>query len=439
MVRLVESLNRIEPSKVMLVGDFMLDAYTIGKVKRISPEAPVSVLQVEREEKRPGGAGNAALNLLSLGTEVVVVGRVGDDVGGDHLLQLLKSEGVDTRGILIERAYKTPIKNRIIAENQQMMRVDFESNSSLSLELEVEMLHLLPALMEGVKVVAISDYAKGFLSRKILQRVIELANEQEIPVIVDPKGSDFSKYLGVTIIKPNLSEAILASGLNQYTDLDLVAAKLLKETLAKAFFITRSEAGISLFQREKAREDFPVHAKEVKDVTGAGDTVLAMLTMAIANGFDFAESALLSNIAAGIAIEHFGCARVSLSQVVRRLLHQDSKNKIFDEEHLFALHMAIRDTPFTLLSIDGHLGMTSSIFKSIRELSLNKSGELIVYVRNSASSHEFLSLLASLQEVDFIILRKDNLNHLCRELKPYEIYNLQENKLERVSHLEALT
>lgn len=428
MVKLVETLNRLHPTKVMVVGDFMLDAYTIGKVKRISPEAPVSVLQVEREEDRPGGAGNAALNLLSLGTEVIVVGRVGNDTAGIKLREALSKEGINVEGLIVENGYQTPVKNRIIAENQQMMRLDFEKTTPLPLDLEEEILKVIKELLQDVKVIAISDYAKGFLTKSLLHKIFALAKSLNIPTIVDPKGIDFSKYKGATIIKPNLGEAIQASGLSADSTLDVIGAKLLQETQAEAFFITCSADGIAVFQKNQARQDFPVHVKEVNDVTGAGDTVLAMLAASVANDFHLHDAAALANIAAGIAIEHFGCARVSLSEVARRLLNQDSRNKIFDEEHLFALHMAVKGRPFTLLSIEGSLGMTSAIFKSIRQLASEKAGDLIVYVRDHLDP-DFLHLLASLQEIDFIIIKKDSLTHLCETMKPHKVYILEKDQL----------
>lgn len=193
MVKLSGMLSRFSPVRVLVIGDFMLDTYTTGKVKRISPEAPVSVLHVQKEESRPGGAGNVVLNLVSLGAKVIAVGRIGYDVAGEQLRDSLESEGVDTENIFLQKGYKTPVKNRLIADAQQVLRVDCETVSSLPESIEEQVLERLSPILDKVNIVAISDYGKGFLSKALLKKIIEMSREKEIPVIVDPKGDDFSK------------------------------------------------------------------------------------------------------------------------------------------------------------------------------------------------------------------------------------------------------
>lgn len=429
MVKLVGAISRLTPKKVMVVGDFMLDTYTIGKVKRISPEAPVSVLQVLKEENRPGGAGNAILNLVSLGAQVVALGRVGIDAAGQKLIHALKTEHVDTRGIICQEGFLTPVKNRIIAENQQLVRVDFENNEMIPEVEEQRVVESLHSLIEGVEVVAISDYAKGFLSSSLLTEVIELCRQKGIPVIVDPKGTDFKKYAGATVIKPNLSEAIAASGLSPGANLDRIAAKLLHEVSVDCFFITCSEAGISLFLKDGSHLEFPVRVREVKDVTGAGDTVLAVLALAMANKLSLSEAAQLANVAAGIAIEKFGCARVQLNDLARRLLEEHTDNKVFDEDHLTALQEAVRGKPFTLLVIDAQEEFSSQTFKAIHSLSDDSEGELIVYLRNAEQNDAYVSLLASLHDIDFIILKSYSLGRLCEKIMPRQVYFLEKSEL----------
>jgi len=312
-------LHSLKPAKILVIGDFMLDMYTIGSVKRISPEAPVPVLHVKQESKRPGGAGNAILNLISLGMKVVAVGRLGKDLSGHHFLESISEEGVDTSGIIIDPDFRTPLKSRMIAENQQLLRVDYEDSKPLESKEEKKILKLLPELLSGVELIAISDYAKGLLTRPLLSDIIRLGKERSIPIIVDPKGKDFSKYKGATLIKPNLSEAIAAAGLGEEATLDQIGKKILKETEIEALMITRSKEGISLFNKKALREDFPAEVHEVRDVTGAGDTVLAIISSALANGLPLADAARLANVAAGIAIERLGCARVTLDEVADRL------------------------------------------------------------------------------------------------------------------------
>lgn len=304
--------------KALVIGDLMLDVYTRGSVQRISPEAPVPVLCVEEEISRPGGAGNAICNLVSLGMDVIAVGRVGDDASGREFLHLMREESVNLKGIVVDNAFKTPVKKRMIADYQQLLRVDYEEAKPLSSALEATILNLVPSLLEEVSVVAVSDYAKGFLSDTLLEALIRLCRLKSIPVIVDPKGINFKKYSGATLLKPNFGEAVAAAGMEKKTPLDIIAAKLLQECAVETLMVTRSKEGISVFNA-KGREDFPAYVHEVKDVTGAGDTVLAVIAAALANGIDLKIAAYLANVAAGIAIERSGCARITLEELKQRV------------------------------------------------------------------------------------------------------------------------
>jgi rfaE bifunctional protein kinase chain/domain len=320
-------VGSLRSAKVMLIGDLMLDIYTVGSVQRISPEAPVPILKVEREQKRPGGAGNAILNLISLGMQVVAIGRVGNDEEGNYLIHSLRKENVDTQGILVDDSFRTPVKKRMIAENQQLLRVDYEHNCLLSAERQAWIFSKLHEFIDAVSVIAISDYAKGFLTHSLLQQTIQMAKEKKIPVIVDPKGIDFSRYQGATVLKPNVSEAIAAAGLGHEASLDCIGQKILREACIETLMVTRSKEGISIFKANETRKDFPVTVHEVKDVTGAGDTVLAVITAALANKIDICTGAKLANVAAGIAIERFGCARISLAALSDRLLEIKTKQR----------------------------------------------------------------------------------------------------------------
>ena len=429
MVRLTGSISRLNTKKILVVGDLMLDTYTIGKVKRISPEAPVPVLQVIKEERRPGGAGNVILNLVSLGAEVRVIGRVGNDSSGDLLKTSLEQENVDVCGLFIQSDFSTPMKNRVIADNQQIVRVDYEQVTPIPELLEEQIILSLPQLMKDISAIAISDYGKGFLSRTLLSAVIDYAKDKKIPVITDPKGVDFTKYQGTTIIKPNLSEAYAAAGLTADASLDLAAHKILQLANAEMLMITRSENGISVFERSGERHDFPVKAHEVKDVTGAGDTVLAILTYATANGLCIKEISQLANVAAGMAIERLGCARISLSDLARRLLEIDVVNKVFDKEHLLPLKEALRGREYTLLSLAGTEGMTSVIFSAIHNLTKDTNKDLVIYLRDFKPEEEFVNLLASIQGVKFIVIHSKDLADIYAIAPPTEIYVIEHGKL----------
>lgn len=432
------AFSRLARKKILVIGDILLDTYTIGKAQRISPEAPVAIVHVQREEHRLGGAGNVLLNLVSMGCDVVAIGRIGDDRAGERLLNALDQEGIDRRGIFIQKHYPTPIKNRVIADNQQVVRVDHEQIIPLTAELEQQVMEKFPELLEEVKIVAVSDYGKGMLSRRLLRFVMARCSERDIPVIVDPKGIEFDKYAGATILKPNLSEAYAAAGLPRTADLNEVAAKGLQLSQAKMFMVTRSEEGISLFSQKGNREDFPVHAREVKDVTGAGDTVLGMLACAMANGLTVAEAAQLSNIAAGIAIEKLGCARVALSDLARRLLEQDVSSKIFDQEHLFALKQVLQGRKFALLGLSSQEGLTPKLFHTLRHLDQRPDWDLLVFIKDQQFDEEFISLLASLHEVDFILIHGENLRSLCDQIAPHEIYDFQNGKLQKLETTQCL-
>lgn len=405
----------------------MLDTYTTGRVKRISPEAPVPVMEVLSQESRPGGAGNVVLNLSALGGQVIAAGRIGADAEGQELKQRLALDGVDTSALLIEPLYRTPIKNRLIADSQQLLRVDLETITPLLPILEEEMIHLLRTLIPQVQVVAISDYGKGFLTNRLISTALQIARETRIPAIVDPKGSDFTKYKGATVLKPNLSEAYAAAKMPPSAPIDDVARQILSLAAADYLLITRSEAGMTVFDPRGSRTDFPVRSREVKDVTGAGDTVLAMLCLSLANGLDMTSSAQLANIAAGIAIERLGCVQVTLAELAQRLLINDCETKIFDESHTYALHHVLKGKRYALLVLQKGQEMTSALFRAIRKLSHRDGFALIIYVRDSHPDDEFVHLLSSLQEVDSIILQTESLKNLCSAIHPHEVYLLEKD------------
>ncbi len=439
MVKLIGLLSSLSPVRVLVIGDFMLDTYTTGKVRRISPEAPVSVLNVQKEESRPGGTGNVALNIVSLGGQVVTMGRVGADIAGKHLREELEKEGIDVRGLFIQEGYRTPVKNRFIADSQQVLRVDFEINTPLPEDLESLVIDELPQLVEGVQIIAISDYAKGFLSKRLLAETIAIGKKRGIPVIVDPKGDEFSKYAHADIIKPNLGEAYAAAKLSQDKPLDLVAKKIFETIQVDKLIITRSEAGISLFESSGAHHEFPVLSREVKDVTGAGDTVLATISVALASGIDLKDAIQLSNIAAGIAIERVGCARVNIGDLASRLFQLDAENKVFDEEHLFALQQALAGKKYCVLGIQSREGMSNVLFRAIRELDQHDPArQLIVYLREETPDTEFTSLLSSITEVDFIVVKSHSLRNLFETLHPHQVFSIQDGDLIQHHHAKAL-
>lgn len=406
MVNLIGNFSRLDRKKVLIAGDLMLDTYTIGKARRISPEAPVAVVEVLKSETRAGGAGNAILNLISMGADVVALGRVGCDDAGKTLKSSLKLEGVNTQGIIEEKEFATPIKNRIIADGQQIVRVDHETIKPISKDAEDALIQMLPTLLKDVQTVAISDYGKGFLSERLLKELISQARALNIFIIADPKGTDFKRYSHVNLIKPNLKEAYLAAHLDSKHSIDEAAARILASTNTQYLMVTRSEDGISLFESGVERKDFPVTAKEVKDVTGAGDTVLAMLAISIANDLPLAVAIHFANVAASIAIEQFGCARITLPGLAKRLLEIDASNKIFDADHIHALQAALKDHPCSRISLSGNTPPTSQMVHALAKHK-KATGHSIMATIHGDADETVIEMLASLHPIDYILLNTD--------------------------------
>jgi len=431
MVNLFHSFNQLKKQKILVVGDLVLDAYTIGKVGRISPEAPVVVVRAMKEENLPGMAGNVALNLVSLGSDVVAIGRVGEDDAGRSICNTLSDVGVDTSGIIKQKHYSTPIKNRVIADHQQVVRIDYEEISELPVPLEDQILAELPRLLQGIKLVAVSDYAKGFVTQRLMSALIALASEKNIPVVVDPKGVDFSKYAGADFIKPNEMELYAAANLPINAPLEQAAKKVLLASQAKCLMVTRSSEGISLFYPPDQRENFPVTVREVNDVTGAGDTVLATFVCALASGLTYAEAAQLSNCAAGIAVQHTGCYCVTLSDLARNLLGNDAGSKVFQEEHLFALKEGLKHRRFVMLSLSVKEGLTAKRMTKIHRLAQKEDGDFLLHVRDGdggESEKTFIESLAALHDVDFIITSKNVFEQLCEAIPPAVVFEFGESE-----------
>lgn len=419
MVTLAYVFKSLLPKTILVAGDLILDRYTFGKARRISPEAPVPVVLVESEEERAGGAGNVMLNLISMGMRVISLGRVGDDATGKELTRLLEEEGINTSGLFIDRGFITPKKTRIIASSQQIVRIDHEPQKNIATETEEQVIQAIPGLVASSDLVAISDYAKGFLSQKILHTLISEAKKHNVPVLSDPKGNDFKRYEGSTVLKPNLSEAFAAAPASCKTLLE-AAQHIFNLVKVDTLMVTRSEHGISLFYPDGSQEDFPVLPREVKDVTGAGDTVLAMLACALANGLSLQEATQLGNISAQVAVEKVGCARVTLSEVARRMIEQHAQHKIFSEEHFAALSQALHGNKFFLFGLDASKQLDAQLLKTIRTAREGTKQEFVVAVMGPAPDEELVASLASLNCVDYLLLTHKDKATLEHDLQPLE-------------------
>lgn len=296
-------IDRFKGLKTLVVGDLMLDHFIWGTVSRISPEAPVPVVQVSRETEMPGGAGNVAVNMAALGADVFMVGLAGEDPSADRLFSLLERAPIHTESIVRSPERPTTVKTRIIAHHQQVVRVDREIPGSIAHHLSEEMWSHVESLLPLVDAIVLSDYAKGVVSASLVHRLIPLARKRGIPVTVDPKVENFHFYRQVSCITPNTKEAMESAGLrtlHDEKDVEKMGKDLLKITHAESILVTRGEHGMSLFEKKKPVYNIPTRAREVFDVTGAGDTVIGTLTLALAAGSSMRVAAELANYAAGL-------------------------------------------------------------------------------------------------------------------------------------------
>jgi len=300
----------IQQARVLVLGDVMLDSYWSGNTQRISPEAPVPVVHVQDHYRRPGGAANVALNIAALGSQALLIGLVGDDENATLLESALTAQGVQAR-LLRTPNGQTITKLRIMSRNQQLIRLDTE-DGFIHYDHDTLLAHALDAL-DDVDVVVLSDYNKGTL-RPILSAFLAHCRSINKPVLVDPKGSDFSIYAGATLLTPNMSEFEAVAGNSDSDDtLQQQAQQLIQQHQLDGLLVTRSEKGMALFQQQASAFMLPAQVREVFDVTGAGDTVIAVLSAALGAQFSLHDSVRLANLAAGIVVGKTGTATVSLA------------------------------------------------------------------------------------------------------------------------------
>jgi rfaE bifunctional protein kinase chain/domain len=320
--RLTGLVDRFSRARVLVVGDVMIDQYIWGSVSRISPEAPVPVVNVTRENMLLGAAANVAGNIRALGGQAGLCGVTGHDDAGRQLQHLLKGQGIPTDGLVVEPDRPTTIKTRVIAHNQQVVRFDREAKEGIGRETHRRIFeHIAAQVREGLDAIVVSDYCKGVVTKDLVRDIVRLARRRGIIVSVDPKVSHFAIYRGVSILTPNLKEASIGSRIEIGDDKSLLRAgrALLARLSCDAVLITRGEQGMSLFERRGRTTHIPTVAREVFDVTGAGDTVICTLTLAMAVGAGLVDAAKISNFAAGIAVGVVGTATVSPEQLKARI------------------------------------------------------------------------------------------------------------------------
>ena len=311
-----ELINGFSRLKVLIIGDLMIDSYTWGKVSRISPEAPVPVVNVIRRESRLGGAGNVVLNISSLGATAVICSVIGDDAPGRELQKIILDANLSTDGLIVEPGRMTTVKERIIAGSQQVVRVDSETENSISLSSQQALLAHIKDSMSDVDVIIFEDYDKGVLSAELIQSVISMAKENNIPTVVDPKRKNFFAYQGATLFKPNLHELRDGLGLMPTDfDADHLAETVRKFKVSQEFsgvFVTLSERGVYI-DFENDQHLIPAHIRQISDVSGAGDTVISIAACVLALGGSTEQIASLANLGGGLVCESLGVVPIDLA------------------------------------------------------------------------------------------------------------------------------
>jgi D-beta-D-heptose 7-phosphate kinase/D-beta-D-heptose 1-phosphate adenosyltransferase len=422
--------------KVLVAGDFMLDEYLWGKVERISPEAPVVVVEVERETRTLGGAGNVVNNLVALGAQVEVLGLVGEDNPGHLLKQEMVRLGVGVDGLFTDPARRTSRKTRVIGASQQVVRIDRETRTPAPPAFEQAAREFLRGHLPGLHGLVLSDYAKGVLTPAVLQELIAQGRQQGYPVVVDPKGADYSGYAEATVITPNRKEAELAVGYSLARREDLVrAGSTLRESLSLEYLlITLGAEGMLLFAAGRPELALPTRAREVFDVSGAGDTVAAVMALGLAQWGDAVLAATLANVAAGVVVGKVGTAPIFRAELARELGQGGTRleEKIRTPGELRLLVSQLQAQGKKVVFTNGCFDLLHAGHIKFLEASRGLGDVLVVALDSDASVREVkgegrpvigeddrLRILAALAAVDYVTLfASDQLPELLARLKP---------------------
>ncbi|VAW53852.1 ADP-heptose synthase / D-glycero-beta-D-manno-heptose 7-phosphate kinase [hydrothermal vent metagenome] len=423
-------LPSFENAKVLVVGDLMLDRYWHGGTSRISPEAPVPVVHVNQNEERAGGACNVALNIATLGGQCTVMGLCGDDEAATTLESLLEKVGVNPQFVRMpENA--TVTKLRVMSRSQQLMRLDFE-DGFIGQDLS-QLEKIFEAQLSEHNIVVCSDYGKGSLRN--VKRLIELCNQKNIPVLVDPKGSDFEKYTGASLITPNLSEfEVVVGGCGTEDELVEKANKISEQFNIEALLVTRSEHGMSLMQRDYDPVHIPTQAREVFDVTGAGDTVISTLAASLGAGVSLERAMVLSNLAAGVVVAKSGTASVSLRELENAIEKNSSNTEhgILEEAELYPLLERCRSHGETIVMTNGCFDILHAGHVTYLEESSELGDRLLVAVNVDETVRRLkgadrpvnkvenrMRMLAALRCVDWVVaFSEDEPTRLICDLAP---------------------
>ena len=430
------ALDRFDRCRVLVIGDLMIDHYVWGEVDRISPEAPVQVVAVNSEEDTLGGCGNVANNIVALSGKVALAGVVGDGVDGDLLLSKCRDLGVDTEGVVREPGRHTTRKTRVFAANQHVVRIDRETRREIGFDASSRLADAVAQKIRSVDLVVVSDYGKGVVTAGLLRRVVEAARAAEKRIVVDPKGVDFARYDGATVLTPNQKEAGRAAGVRITGEATLreAAARLFQISAVENFLITCGKEGMVLFERGKSPFKIAAEARQVFEVSGAGDTVVAVLGLSLAAGASLRSAAALANTAAGVVVGKVGTATLSRRELAaardRTVDPTAAKVKTWEELPLLAQELrkkgrriVLTNGCFDLLHA-GHV----MLFSAAKQL-----GDVLIVAtddddsvrrlkgpgRPVIQSRERLRILSALDAVDYVVeFASDRLEALLDLLRP---------------------
>lgn len=314
-LKLISTLEQFKNKKILVIGDIMLDKYIWGEVSRISPEAPVQVVKVEKESYAPGGAANVANNVAALNGITYMIGIVGNDNANQILISELKNRKINTDGILQVQHKPTIQKVRVIGKGQQLLRFDYEKKGYLDQGMEKKIFDFVVKRIQNIDAIIISDYAKGVITKNLAEQLIKLANEKKKIVIIDPKPRHKDFYKNATLITPNNNEACEMLNVEEENENIIKVGKKLLERLNAPLIITKGEKGMTIFEKNGEITNIPTKAKEVYDIVGAGDTVVATLALALASNATLKEAATLANYAAGITVGKVGTSTVKVEEI----------------------------------------------------------------------------------------------------------------------------
>ncbi len=449
-------IDRFKTARLLVVGDLMIDQYVWGAIERISPEAPVPVVAVGGETETLGGSGNVINNLTALGAGVAAVGVVGTDAPGDRLLTFLDAKSVDTRGIVRTPHRPTTRKMRIMAGSQHVLRIDRETRQALAPETVDRLIASVNDRIADVDAVIVSDYGKGVLTPKFLAALLKSAQRAAKPVIVDPKGRDFSLYSGASLITPNKKEAALAADIDivDAESLDAAGRKLLADSGVARLLITCGKDGMVLFESGKAPLMIPAQARQVFDVSGAGDTVVAVFALALAAGADYPEAARLANTAAGIVVGKVGTATVSpgeLAEAASPLAFPESR-KIKHLDEIGTLCRDLKRAGKRIVMTNGCFDFLHAGHMHLFSASRRLGDVLIVAIDDDASvralkgrgrpvigQRERVRTLSAIESIDYVVVfPSSQLIALIESIQPDILTKGDNYSLDRVLGREAV-